>query len=61
MCGVKVLVWTSATPHTRRGLVRQVQMLQLPPGAWIGLVQGDHAQEMIVVCSEACRAKLLSA
>ena len=54
MCGAGVSVASSTTPDPEAP-----EMIQLPPGAWVGFVQGDHAPEMIVVCSGACRLRLL--
>ncbi len=55
MCDREVLVATSTTRDPEAP-----EMIQLPVGAWIGFVQGDHAPEMVVVCSETCRRQLLS-
>ena len=55
MCARDVVLLSSTTKNPEAS-----EMLQPPEGAWIGFVRGDHAPEMIVVCSEACRRNLLS-
>jgi hypothetical protein len=55
MCTVDVKVLSSTTPHPEAP-----EMIRLPPGAWAGFVHGNHALEMIVVCSDACLLRLLS-
>jgi hypothetical protein len=46
MCGATVQIRSSTTSHSEAP-----EMLQPPAGAWIGFIRGDHAPEMIVVCS----------
>lgn len=55
MCGAIVIVTSSTTPHPEAP-----EMIRLPPCAAIGFVQGDHAPEMVLTCSDKCRADLLS-
>lgn len=55
MCGKDVSIATSTTPNPEAP-----EMLRPPKDAWIGFIRGDHAPEMIVVCSEECRLHLLS-
>lgn len=54
MCGSEVPICSSTTRD-----LEAPEMLKLPYGAWVGFVRGDHGPEMIVVCSEECRATLL--
>lgn len=54
MCDRKVMVWSSTTRHPEAP-----ELIQLPKGAWLGWMQGDHAPEMTVVCSDECRLELL--
>jgi len=56
ICARVIAVESSTTPHPEAP-----EMLKVPPDAWVGFVQGDHAPEMILVCSESCRRTLLSA
>lgn len=55
ICGKDVVLLSSTTRNPQAP-----EMLQPPAGAWIGFVRGDHAPEMVVVCSEPCRRNLLS-
>jgi len=55
MCGAIVIVTSSTKPHPEAP-----EMIRLPPRAAIGFVQGDHAPEMVLTCSDKCLADLLS-
>jgi len=55
ICGAVVVLLSSTTRNPQAP-----EMLRVPEGAWIGFVQGDHAPEMVVVCSAKCRRNLLS-
>lgn len=49
ICGSHGIAESRTTPDPEAP-----EMLQLPPGWWVGFVIGDHAPEMIVCCSDAC-------
>ena len=54
MCGADGTVSSSTTPDPEAP-----ELIQLPPGAWAGFIQSDHVAEMVVICSDVCRLRLL--
>ena len=54
ICDTPVAVRSSTSPHPEAP-----EMFSLPPGATIGFVQGDHAPELFVTCSERCLTQYL--
>jgi hypothetical protein len=55
MCEAAVVLESATTQHPEAP-----EMLQAPTGAWVGMVSGDTAPELVVVCSTLCLHRLLS-
>jgi hypothetical protein len=55
MCGQPVLMRSVTSPSCEAP-----EMVQAPPGAWMGHVMGDVSPEMVLTCSEACVQLLLA-
>ena len=55
MCRIGVTVKSSTTDDPEAP-----ELVQLPPGAWLGFVAGSRGgPELVLVCSDKCRLALL--
>jgi hypothetical protein len=58
VCRQPVHYSSATTPHPE-----SPQMFKPPPGAWVGVIDDpddDDGLQLIFVCSDACRSRLLS-
>jgi hypothetical protein len=54
LCGRRVDVRSVTSPHPEAP-----EMISVPADTWVGFVNGDHAPEMVLCCSERCVQLLL--